>query len=116
MLLEKSHAENCSRDGVYTGHPDADVSFFSFGPLKTATALAGGVVRLKDRELCDRLNTNHECWPIQNRFDYLNRLCKYGTMKFFGARWIYAQTRRVGKLLVGDVDKMIHHHAEKFRD
>jgi dTDP-4-amino-4,6-dideoxygalactose transaminase len=80
-------------DGVYTGHADADVSLFSFGPLKTATALAGGVLRTQDSELFARLKANHERWPTQGRLDYFNRLCKYGTMKFFAARWISAQTR-----------------------
>jgi dTDP-4-amino-4,6-dideoxygalactose transaminase len=103
-------------DGVFTGHPDADVSLFSFGPLKTATSLAGGVLRARDPELFARMKANHARWPIQGRLDYLNRLCKYGTMKFFGARWIYAQTRRLARLVVGDVDKMIHHSAKSFRD
>ena len=35
MLIEDC-AENY--DGVYHGHAEADVSLFSFGPLKTATA------------------------------------------------------------------------------
>jgi dTDP-4-amino-4,6-dideoxygalactose transaminase len=103
-------------DGVYAGHPGADVSLFSFGPLKTATSLAGGVLRAQDAGLFARLKANHAGWPIQGRLDYFNRLCKYGTMKFFGARWIYAQTRRLARLVVGDVDKMIHHSAKSFLD
>jgi perosamine synthetase len=103
-------------DGVYTGHPDADVSLFSFGPLKTATSLAGGIVRTRDPELLARMRAIHERWPIQSRLDQFKRLCKYGTMKFFGARWIFATTRRLARLVVGDVDKMIHHTAKSFRE
>jgi dTDP-4-amino-4,6-dideoxygalactose transaminase len=103
-------------DGVYTGHPAADVSLFSFGPLKTATSLAGGVLCAQDADLFARMQANHELWPMQGRLDYFNRLCKYGAMKFFGARWIYATTRRMARLVVGDVDKMIHHTAKSFRD
>jgi perosamine synthetase len=114
LMLIEDCAENY--DGMYHGHPDADVSLFSFGPLKTATSLAGGVLRAKDPELFTRMQARHEQWPSQGRVDYFNRLCKYGTMKFFGARWIYAETRRVAKLVVGDVDKMIHHSAKSFLD
>ncbi len=113
MLIEDA-AE--AYDGVYTGHAHADVSLFSFGPLKTATALAGGILRVKDADLFARMTANHEHWPIQGRLDYFSRLSKYGTMKFFGARWIYAQTRRLARLIVGDVDKMIHHSAKSFLD
>lgn len=114
LMLIEDCAENF--DGVYTGHPDADVSLFSFGPLKTVSTLAGGVVRVKDADLCARLRANHDAWPQQSRSDYFNRLCKYGTMKFFGAKWIYGEVRRVAKLVVGDVDRMIHHTAKSFRD
>ena len=108
--------EDCAEnyDGVYTGHPDADVSLFSFGPLKTATALAGGVLRVRDPDLFARLHANHERWPVQGRLDFFSRLCKYGTMKFFGARWIYAHTRRAARLVVGDVDQLIQHSAKSF--
>ena len=114
LMLIEDCAENY--DGVYTGHPQADVSLFSFGPLKTATSLAGGVLRAKDAELFARLQANHDQWPVQSRLDYFNRVCKYGTMKFFGARWIYADMRRVAKLVVGDIDKLIHHSAKSFLD
>lgn len=112
LMVIEDCAENY--DGVYTGHPDADASLFSFGPLKTATALAGGVLRVKDADLCRRLQANHERWPIQGRRDFFNRLCKYGSMKFFGAKWIYADVRRAVKAAIGDVDKFIHHTAKSF--
>ena len=32
----------------YLGHPDSDALFFSFGVIKRASALGGGVVRIKD--------------------------------------------------------------------
>ena len=114
LMVIEDCAENF--DGRYNGHPDADVSLFSFGPLKTATSLAGGVLRARDADLFARLVANHDRWPVQGRLDYLNRLCKYGTMKFFGARWIYGTTRQLAKMVVGDVDKMIHHTAKSFRD
>ena len=113
LMLIEDCAENY--DGVYQGHPGADLSLFSFGPLKTATSWAGGMMRVRDPALFARLQSDHERWPCQSRLDYFNRLSKYGTMKFFGARWIYAAARRLARLAVGDVDKMIHHAAKSFR-
>jgi len=113
LMVIEDCAENY--DGVYTGHPDADVSLFSFGPLKTATSFAGGVLRVNDPVLFDRLKANHELWPRQSRGDFFNRVVKYSTMKFFGAKWIYGDVRRAIKLAVGDVDKLIHHTAKSFR-
>jgi perosamine synthetase len=114
LMLIEDCAENY--DGRYRGFPEADVSLFSFGPLKTATALAGGVLRARDSALIARLKANHERWPRQTRADYFNRLCKYGTMKFFGGRWIYAETRKLARVVAGDVDKLIHYTAKSFRD
>jgi dTDP-4-amino-4,6-dideoxygalactose transaminase len=37
-------------------------------------------------------------------------------MKFFASRWTYGTTRRLARLVVGDVDKMIHYTAKSFRD
>ncbi len=114
LMLIEDCAENF--DGVYVGHPDADISLFSFGPLKTATSLAGGVLRAKDSALLAKLREAHAHWPSQSRRDFLNRLCKYGTMRLFGTRFLYGAVRRVARSLVGDVDKLIHFSAKSFRD
>src|SRR5690606_31664613 len=50
--------EDCAQafDGSrYRGHPEADVSMFSFGPLKTATALGGAILRVRDPALLSRM-------------------------------------------------------------
>jgi perosamine synthetase len=114
LLVIEDCAENF--DGVYPGHPEADVSLFSFGPLKTATALAGGVLRAKDAQLFKQLQGRHDRWPVQSRWDYSKRITKYSALKFFSSKWIYAGVRKVAKLLVGNVDTLIHHSAKSFRD
>jgi dTDP-4-amino-4,6-dideoxygalactose transaminase len=43
----------------HRGHPDSDVSMFSFGPIKTATALGGGLLRFRDPTLLARVQTLH---------------------------------------------------------
>jgi dTDP-4-amino-4,6-dideoxygalactose transaminase len=102
-------------EGRYRGHPEADVSLFSFGPLKTATALASALMRVRDPDLHARLRAHHERWPLQSRWDYCKRLCKYGALKFFGSKWIYAAARKAARLVFGDVDRFIHDSAKSFR-
>src|SRR5262249_41100870 len=75
--------EDCAQgyDGVYVGHPEADVSLFSFGPVKTAAALAGAVLRARDADLAARLRASQETWPTQCRWDYAKRLGQFAALK-----------------------------------
>lgn len=75
ILLVEDSAQ--AFDGAETGHPDADVSMFSFGPIKTATALGGALFRVKDSALLRRLQQLQEALPRQTRCEYLRRVCKY---------------------------------------
>lgn len=49
------------------GHLDADVSMFSFGVIKTTTALGGAVLRVADRSVAARLSDVQANWPLQPR-------------------------------------------------
>ena len=73
--------EDCAQafDGPsFAGHPEADASLFSFGPLKTATALGGALLRIRDLELADRMRTLQSSYPIQSPKAYLKRILKFG--------------------------------------
>jgi perosamine synthetase len=58
------------------GDPAADLSMYSFGTLKTSTALGGAVVRVRDREVLDRMRGIQASYPTQGRGGYLNKLLK----------------------------------------
>lgn len=82
--LAKKHGllliEDCAQS--FTGQmndvsPLADVSMFSFGPIKTNTALGGAILRTKDRELHRLMENHHAKWPIRARSTYLKRVLKY---------------------------------------
>ncbi len=74
----------------YRGHPDCDVSLFSFGPIKTATALAGGLVTFRDRSLRDRVAERQASWPVQGRRRFLTRICKYSFIKLLSYRPVFS--------------------------
>lgn len=76
--------EDCAqafRGRDYAGHPDADVSFFSFGTIKTATALGGAIARVRDGELLARMRQGQARYGVQSRAAYLGRIVKYMLLK-----------------------------------
>ena len=49
------------------GDPAADVSMYSFGTLKTSTALGGAVLRVRDEEVLGRMRKMQASYPPQGR-------------------------------------------------
>ena len=80
LLLFEDCAQAFAGAG-YRGHPAADVSMFSFGPIKTATSLGGALLRVRDRQLLRRMRSRQAAYPAQSRPYYLRRLLKYAAMK-----------------------------------
>jgi dTDP-4-amino-4,6-dideoxygalactose transaminase len=58
------------------GDPAADVSMYSFGTLKTSTALGGAVLRVRDREVLGRMRGIQASYPSHGRGVYLKKLFK----------------------------------------
>ena len=56
------------RDGA------ADVSMYSFGTLKTSTALGGAVLRVRDREVLERMRGIQASYPPQGWGGYSKKL------------------------------------------
>jgi dTDP-4-amino-4,6-dideoxygalactose transaminase len=93
-FVEKARAaglrlwEDCAQafDGRYAGHPEADVSMFSFGPIKTATALGGGLLRVRDHKLLARMRQAQAAWPQQTERTSLARVARYAVLKCLSGR------------------------------
>lgn len=73
----------------WRGEPEADVSLFSFGPVKPATALGGAILSFKDVAMRDRVRAHMSRWRMQSRVAYFLRLSKYLTLAPFGNRWVF---------------------------
>ena len=58
----------------YPGHELADVTMFSFGPIKTATALGGALARIKDKALLARVRELQAAYPMQTDKMQLKRV------------------------------------------
>ena len=56
------------------GEAVADVTMYSFGTLKTSTALGGAVLRVRDREVLGRMRGIQASYPTQGRGGYSKKL------------------------------------------
>lgn len=88
------------------GHPDSDAALFSFGPIKTATALGGALVRGKDRELLARMRQIAAEYPLQPRMAYLKRVLKYAGFQVGLSRPAYTSIAAVLKATGCDYDRI----------
>ncbi|MCC7085807.1 MAG: DegT/DnrJ/EryC1/StrS family aminotransferase [Pirellulales bacterium] len=78
-------AEDCAQAFVgrqFTGHPQADLSMFSFGPIKTATALAGALLNVRNPAVRERMRRIQATYPVQSHGSFAKRVFKFGLMKF----------------------------------
>jgi dTDP-4-amino-4,6-dideoxygalactose transaminase len=81
--------EDCAQaytGSSYQGDERADVSMFSFGPIKTNTSLAGAVLRVRQPRLHEAMVKNHGDWQIQSRARFARRIAKYGFVKVISTR------------------------------
>jgi dTDP-4-amino-4,6-dideoxygalactose transaminase len=109
--------EDCAQAfaGVgYAGHPEADASMFSFGVIKSTTALGGAVLRIRDGEILKRLRVAQAAYPRQRRMHYLKRLLKYGILKALSCRPICGLLVRICQMLGGNYDRLINRSARGF--
>ncbi len=59
-------AEDCAQAFAgrhYTGHPQADISMFSFGSIKTATALGGAMLCVRDAQILAQMRQLQKSYP-----------------------------------------------------
>lgn len=82
-LLVEDCAQAYTGDS-WRGDDASDLTLFSFGPVKTATALGGAILCFRDHALLERTRAQMAGWPVQPRSKYLSRLLKYTFILPFG--------------------------------
>jgi dTDP-4-amino-4,6-dideoxygalactose transaminase len=92
----------------YYGYEEADVSFFSFGPIKSCTALGGAVTLIRDRTLAEKMKSLEQQYPCRSEFWFFKRVLKYLGLKFFSIPWIYSHLLAFLSLLDRDLDVVIN--------
>ncbi|MBI3864652.1 MAG: DegT/DnrJ/EryC1/StrS family aminotransferase [Planctomycetia bacterium] len=100
MLLEDCAQALAADD--FRGHPAADVSLFSFGPIKTRTALGGALLRFRDAGLHWQAGILQKSYPVQSRWQFLRRTATLSMLRLLTARLAFSAF--VGACRVRGVD------------
>jgi perosamine synthetase len=111
--------EDCAQafDGVPNGRPAiADCSLFSFGPIKTSTALGGGVMQCQDPDLLGQIKQIEHDYPVQSRWNYFQRLLKYGALMSCSNRWLFSTLSRSLALVGKDYDGVLQRAVRGFAE
>ena len=96
------------------GSPHADVTLFSFGTIKTATALGGGILCFRDPELLDAVRQHQSHWPVRSQGHFLSRLLKYSLLMLLSYRPFYSLFTGLCRVLGIDHDRLIGERVRGF--
>lgn len=80
LLVWEDCAQAFAGDG-YRGSVGSDVVMFSFGTIKTATALGGGLLRVPDPALLQEMRSQQRGWARQRQGEYLQKVLRGAALK-----------------------------------
>lgn len=113
VLLVEDCAQSFRGPGADSDSP-ADVSMFSFGTIKTSTALGGAVLRIRNARLRTRMERLQSGWPTQSRSEYLARAARCLVLNTLSQPAIYELLFRGSALLGADLDSAIRSGVRGF--
>lgn len=96
------------------GSPLSDVSMFSFGPIKTATALGGAIFRVRDPLVREKMRKAQASWPVRRRRAFAARLLKMLCLDLITRPVPYRLFARSCELLGWDLDTLASGAARAF--
>jgi dTDP-4-amino-4,6-dideoxygalactose transaminase len=105
LLVVEDCAQSFHRVGD-GGHPSSDLAMFSFGPIKTASALGGAVVRVASPGLRQSMSNQLSQDPIQTRAAFARRVARFAAIKLLSANRVCSLFRRVVTRLGYDFDSL----------
>ena len=112
-------AEDCAQAfrGIdqYTGDARSDISLFSFGSIKTASALGGAMARVQDSKTREALKQHLDSYPRRGRAGFIWRVMKYGFLKAISSPWHYGTFVRLCRLFRLNFDEIIIASVRNFK-
>jgi dTDP-4-amino-4,6-dideoxygalactose transaminase len=114
LLLIEDCAQSLHEPGL-RGDPHADATLFSFGPIKTATALGGAVVRVRDPELRERMREALAGRPVQPRRQFLARVLKFAALSALARPRAFRAFVRLCERQGRDLDEMLSSFVRGFK-
>jgi perosamine synthetase len=113
LLLVEDCAQSFSRSSFHAVG-DVDVSMYSFGPIKTATALGGGVLRVRDGNALGRMRELQSNYRTQSRTTYGWRIAKYGVLKALANRRVLGMLAHLVRLSRLNADRLVGNLARNY--
>ena len=98
-----------------TGDPSADVSMYSFGALKTCTALGGALLKVRDRSLLEQMRSLHGRWPVQQPGAYAAGVLKFFVFSLATRPLAYGLLARFHRVAGRDFDRLVNSSVRAFR-
>ena len=95
---------------------EAHVALYSFGPIKTCTAIGGALAMVRDGRLLRAMRKIQDSYPAQSRVRYLQRILKYCLLKVISGRTLYALLYGICRCCRIDHDHLISCSARSFGD
>jgi perosamine synthetase len=94
--------------------PEADLAFYSFGPIKAHSSLAGSLLVFKESTLSQKLDAALKALPPKSETWFLWRTLKMTALKFLSGPRIYWLLIAVLTALGKDVDRIVGGAARGF--
>ena len=98
-----------------TGDPRADVSMFSFGALKTCTALGGALFTVRSQALMARMRRTQAGWRPQGRRAYVAVVLKFLAFTLLTRPFAYGLLARGHGVFGRDFDRLVNSSVRAFR-
>ena len=98
----------------WAGTPGCLSSMFSFGTIKTSTALGGALVTIRDPDLATAVIREHDNWPVQRRLSFVSRFVRASLMKLLAYRPMFFAFRLTLKLCRRNFDHVLNSFARGF--
>ncbi|GFO42634.1 UDP-4-amino-4-deoxy-l-arabinose--oxoglutarate aminotransferase [Plakobranchus ocellatus] len=67
----------CFSGFSHVGDPRSDISLFSFGIIKFSTSFGGGIAKVRDPKVYEKMVARHKQYPVQTCAMYLKKILKY---------------------------------------
>lgn len=90
------------------GRSAADLAMYSFGTLKTSTALGGAVLCVRDPQVLRRMRGLQGGYPVQRRSEYAGRLIQVLCLLAFSRPWPYGGLVWACARLGSDLDALLN--------
>jgi len=96
------------------GDAAADVSMFSFGSIKTASAAGGAVLCVRNSGLLEKMRRAQESWPVQSRRHYGGKLLKALGLVLLSRPLVYGLLARACDLGGRNLDGLVNGAVRAF--